>query len=131
MSLENKHLTFKGDKYGDWHIYYDDEGADLLVGSLLVSECGSLQQAIQDMLNIELESNWISVEGSLPNYREDVLILVNGELLNVGQYDNKYEGCWIIGNIEMLWDYDFNHSYEAVVTHWMHKPKLPKEENKQ
>ena len=50
-----KTIDIKGDRFTDWIIHYCDVGAVLCVGTLLVSECKTLQEAIQDMINIELE----------------------------------------------------------------------------
>ena len=53
--MGTKVIRIKGKKYSDWIIYHSDKGASLCVGSLLVSELKTLEEAIQDMIDIENE----------------------------------------------------------------------------
>lgn len=54
MSVKKK-LELRGRKYTNWVIHYDDESAILCVDTLLVSHRKTLQGAIQDLIDIELE----------------------------------------------------------------------------
>lgn len=53
MNVEQ--INIKGKRFTNWAIHPHDKGVILCVGDLLVSECDTLQQAIQDIIDIELE----------------------------------------------------------------------------
>jgi len=79
---------------------------------------------------VMVQSEWISVETSLPEYDQLVSILINREEPTVGQRDSNHGDCWRIGNDCISWDYDFSFGVEMDVTHWQPLPTPPTNEDK-
>ena len=52
---ECNEISIKGKRYSAWKIVENNGKFLLLVDTLLVSECNTMQDAIQDLVNIETE----------------------------------------------------------------------------
>lgn len=61
---------------------------------------------------------WISVKDELPTTKEDVLVVVDGRIVELGWY----------GQRSNIWYRAYTDDHVLPVTHWMPKPKTPKED---